>query len=138
MKALLPFPDFEEIPHKADAALIIYGLSLPEIFSHAVLGMYHIMGIIGKNQRKVEDCIVLQASDPETMLVTFLTELLFLAETGIKVEVFELKMNRNILNAKIYKTPVSSIAKEIKAVTFNEMRIIKKDDVYQTKIVFDI
>ena len=138
MKALLPFPDFEEIPHKADAALIIYGLSLPEIFSHAVLGMYHIMGIIGKNQRKVEDRIVLQASDPETMLVTFLTELLFLAETGIKVEVFELNMNRNSLNAKIYKTHVSSIAKEIKAVTFNEMRIIEKDDVYQTKIVFDI
>jgi len=138
MKALLPFPDFEEIPHKADAALIIYGLSLPEIFSHAVLGMYHIMGIIDKNQRKVEGRIVLQASDSETMLVTFLTELLFLAETGIKAEVFELNINRNILNAKIYKTPVSSIAKEIKAVTFNEMRIIKKDDVYQTKIIFDI
>ena len=138
MKALLPFPDFEEIPHKADAALIIYGLSLPEVFSHAVLGMYHIMGIIGKNQRKVEDRIVLQTSDSETMLVAFLTELLFLAETGIKVEVIELNMNRSILNAKIYKTPVSSIIKEIKAVTFNEMKIIKKDDIYQTKIVFDI
>jgi len=138
MKALLTFPDFEEIPHKADAALIIYGLSLPEIFSHAVLGMYYIMGLIGKNRRKVEDSIVLQASDPETMLVTFLTELLFLAEIGIKAEVIEINMNRNILNVKIYKTPVSSIAKEIKAVTFNEMKIIKKDDVYQTKIVFDI
>lgn len=132
------FPDFKEIPHKADAALIVYGLSLPDLFSHAVLGMYHILGLSGKNQPKTEDSIVLQSPDTETMLVTFLSELLFLVENGIKAEIIELKMDKNILIARINKVTVSGISNVIKAVTFNEMKIIKKDEVYQTKIVFDL
>jgi SHS2 domain-containing protein len=138
MNDLHTFPDFEEIPHKADAAITVYGCSLPELFSHAALGMYHILGISGKNLREVEDAIVLQAPDHETMLVSFLTELLYLAERGIKVEISELEINNNILNAKIYKSPFHGFSIVIKAVTFNEMKIMEKDEIFQTRIVFDI
>jgi SHS2 domain-containing protein len=131
-------PDFEEIPHKADAALIVYGHSISDLFIHAVKGMYHIMGIVGEGIQRTEDVIEVQASDHETMLVSFLTELLFLTELSIFPEIIELRIKKDNLKSRIYKTQITSMAKGIKAVTFNEMMIIKKDNVYQTKIVFDL
>ena len=132
------FPAFEEIPHKADAAIIAYGYDYPELFINASLGMYHILRIIGVGRPEVQDTILLKAFDVESLLVSFLTELLFLAENGLKSEVLELRIEKNNLYSRILKTPIISIANEIKAVTFNEMKINKYDDIYQTKIVFDL
>ena len=94
--------------------------------------------MLEKINHKTEDMIEVQASDHETMLVSFLTELLFLAEKGIFAEIIELRIKKDYLISRFYKTQITSIAKEIKAVTFNEMKIIKKDNVFQTKIVFDL
>jgi SHS2 domain-containing protein len=138
MRIIRKIPDFEEIPHKADAALIVYGIDLPELFIHAVQGMYHIMGIVGNDYPKTRDLIELKAFDIESLLVSFLSEIHYLLEKNIKTEVIKLRIIDNNLNAEIVKTPLHKIAREIKAVTFNEMRIIKKDGIYQTKIVFDI
>jgi len=138
MNDLSPFPDFEEIPHKADAAIIAYGYSLPELFSHAALGLYHILESAGESHYEGEDAIVLQAPDVETMLVSFLTELLFLAEKGITAEISEIEINDNTLRARILKNPDQNYLNVIKAVTFNEMKIIKRDGYFQTKIVFDL
>lgn len=132
------FPDFEELPHQADAALLVYGRSLPELFSHAAHGMYHIMGINNKDHQKVEEVIVLQAEDTESLLVSFLTELLFMAEKGLKVAIIELSIEKGGLKAKVNQSPVLGMAREIKAVTFNEMKIFNLDGVYQTRIVFDL
>ena len=138
MTDLIVFPDFEEIPHKADAAIIAYGLSLPELFSHAALGLYHLLGSTNESKGGVEDAILLQAPDIETMLVSFLTELLFLAEKGTLVEICELVINNNTLRARILKMCDQNYSNVIKAVTFNEMKIIKKDGFFQTRIVFDL
>ena len=133
-----PFPDFEEIPHKADAAIIANGYSLPELFSHAALGLYHLLGSAGESQYEVEDAIVLQAPDIETMLVSFLTELLFLAEKGIRAEISEIEINNNSLRARIIKKSCQCFPNVIKAVTFNEMKVNKRDGFFRTKIVFDL
>ncbi len=138
MNDISPFPDFEEIPHKADVAIIAYGHSLKELFSHAALGLYHILGSAGESLGWVEDVIVLQAPDIETLLVSFLTELLFLAEKGIKAEIYELEINDKALRAKIYKRSDQRFSNFIKAVTFNEMKVLKKDGIFQTRIVFDL
>ena len=91
-----------------------------------------------KANSEVEDAIVLQAPDIETMLVSFLTELLFLAEKGIKAEICELEINNNTLRARILKMSDQSYSNFIKAVTFNEMKVIKKNGFFQTRIVFDL
>ncbi|MCJ7519397.1 MAG: archease [Anaerolineaceae bacterium] len=129
---------FKEIPHKADAAIIVYGFSLPDLFINAAQGMYHIMGIVVEDHDYVEDTIALQASDHESLLVSYLTELLFLAENNLKIEIIELKIEDFLLNMKILKASAAKIDKEIKAVTFNEMKIIKKNGIYQAKVVFDL
>ncbi len=138
MNTLCFFPDFEEIPHKADAAIIVYGHSLPELFSHSALGFYHILGLKSISKSEAEGVIVLQAHDVETLLVSFLTELLYLAEKGIRAEIFELVLIENTLKANYYKDSFLSHSNSIKAVTFNEMKIIEKNGIFQTRIVFDL
>jgi SHS2 domain-containing protein len=138
MNDSVDFPEFIEIPHKSDAALIIYGRSLPELFSHAANGMYHILGLKGENQGNTKDIIVLQALDHETLLVSFLTELLFLAEKGIRVIILEINIDDRNLEVKIIKSRIPFSSNLIKAVTFSEMNIIIKDEIYQTRIVFDL
>ena len=138
MKDLNSFHDFIEIPHKADAAIIAFGHSLPELFSHSARGLYHILGSNSEGQSKAEEIIVLQAKDNESLLVSFLTELLFLAEKGIKAELLEIEIYDYALRARIDKWFGQSFSNFIKAVTFNEMKIIKKDGTFQTKIVFDL
>lgn len=132
------FPDFEELPHQADAALVVYGRSLPELFSHAARGMYHILGIKGKDYQKVEEVIVLKSADLESLLVSFLTELLYMAEKGQIMAIIELSIEKGGLKAKVNLSPVLGMAREIKAVTFNEMKILYLDGAYQTRIVFDL
>jgi SHS2 domain-containing protein len=138
MSSIPKIPDFKEIPHKADAEIIVFGLSLDELFIHAVQGMYYIMGIEGQEDHISEDTITLQDSSLESLLVSFLSEILFLVEKGSKAEIIELEIKENLLHAIIHKFPLMRITKEIKAVTFNEMEIIKKNNIFQTRIVFDI
>ena len=96
------------------------------------------MGINGEDHLKVKEDIVLQADDTESLLVSFLTELLFMVEKGQKVTIFELNIEKGGLNAKVNQSPILGMAREIKAVTFNEMKILYVDGVYQTRIVFDL
>lgn len=138
MNDLSTFPNFEEIPHKADAAIIAYGRSMAELFNNAALGLFHLLGPVGEGQDEIGDSIVLQASDFESMLVAFLTELLFLAENGIKTEICKIVIQKNLLRANIKKSYGFNFLNVIKAVTFNQMKIIKKNQVFQTTIVFDI
>jgi len=138
MNGLNSFPDFEEIPHKADVAIIAYGYSLPELFTHAALGLYHILGPTIDGQLEAEEIFEIQAHDIESMLVSFLTELLFLAEKGIKTEILELVIDDNALNVKYLKKTGQIFLNSIKAVTFNEMKILKKGEIFQTRIVFDL
>ena len=130
--------NFKEIPHKADAAIIAYGQTLPELFSNASLGMYHIMGIIGKDFPKNLNTFTIQDSDNESLLVSFLTELLFLAEKGFKTKILKLRIKNIKLKTRLIETPIINIANEIKAVTFNEMIIANLNGIYQTKIIFDL
>jgi len=138
MNGLNSFPDFIEIPHKADIAIIAYGQSLPELFSHSALGLYQILGPKCESQNEGEDLIVLQAKDIETLLVSFLTELLFLAEKQIKAEIGEIEINDFALKAIIVKRSNQDFSNFIKAVTFNEMKIIEENGIFHTKIVFDL
>jgi SHS2 domain-containing protein len=131
-------PDFEEIPHRADAEIIAYGISLRELFINALRGMYFVMGIEGIGKQGTEEIISLQDSSIESLMVSFLTEMLFFIEKGYKAEINELSVKGFSLYSRISKFQFLSISKEIKAVTFNEMKIIKKNNSYQTRIVFDI
>lgn len=73
------------------------------------------------------------------MLVAFLTELLWLSEQeGLGFDEYELKINGDRLHAVLGGGPISSQAKEIKAVTFHKLVIRQTGRGKAASIVFDV
>lgn len=129
---------FREIPHKSDVAILVCGSSLPNMFIHATNGMYHIMGIVSEESPTEKGLISLQAPDNEGLLVSYLSELLYLTELNIMAIPDEIQMGEYWLISKITKKPLRQKSREIKAVTFSELMIIQNKNYFQTKIVFDL
>jgi SHS2 domain-containing protein len=83
---------FEEIPHTADAALRVWGKDLAELFANAARGLAWLMADPETVQPEKEVALDLTAPDAETLLVTWLGELIYLNERdGVVFTVFDLE-----------------------------------------------
>ena len=133
-------PFFEEIEHTADQALRVRGTDFKELLRNAALGMFQLTGAIPRSGLSRDQKIEVQAPDREGLLVTWLEELLFLAETrGVTYTEFELHITGdNHLVAKVQETPIVAITRHIKAVTYHALEIEKTEDGLETTIVFDV
>jgi SHS2 domain-containing protein len=133
-------PAFEEIEHTADWALRVRGDSLTDLFRNAALGMLSLLGIEPVPGNSESRFFELKAEDTETLLVSWLEELLFPLEVeNVAVVDFQVEVLEKVqLKATIELKEIASIKKEIKAVTFNELDIRALESGYETIIVFDV
>ena len=136
--------DFEEIEHTADIAIRVRGRSLAELFANAAYGMACQMaghpasaGTVGET---IERTIELTAYDAETLLVSWLGELLYLGEReGCVFTEFDMvKVTASRLQAVVRGGSATTHQRHIKAVTFNDLDIVHTDAGYETTIVFDV
>jgi len=135
---------FEEIEHTADIAIRVRGRSLAEMFANAAYGMAcQIAGHPASTDaadETIERTIELTAYDAETLLVTWLGELLYLSEREACVfsEFDMVEVTANRLQAIVRGGPAPAHRRHIKAVTFNDLDIVHTDAGYETTIVFDV
>lgn len=129
---------FEEIEHTADWALRVWAPDLPAFFEQAVAGMYHLMGAKWQNAPLEKFRLTLTGEDPETLLVAFLSEILYLLEKGKIAHVFYLEFQDKSLSAELECLPLKAIDKEIKAVTFHNLTILRKNGLLEATITFDV
>ena len=129
---------FKEIEHTADAALHVWGRTLPDMFRQAALGIYALAGAEGDDSSPIHRSIHLEADDLETLLVNFLSELLFYLDEGFLFHEISLQINQNRLDGKLSGIRLTRMQKEIKAVTFYDLHIIRSGNRFQTDIVLDI
>ena len=132
---------FEEVEHTADRALRIYGISLQELLISAAEGMIRLMvADVSKIPAEVKKSIELQAIDAESLLVEWLSELAYWAETE-KLVFKEFRM-QNVtathLQASILGGKVAEFEKHIMAVTYHNLKIIKTSQGLEATIVFDV
>lgn len=132
--------DVEEIEHTADWAIRVRGNSLEALFRNAALGMLQLIQASSRPGEAHAINVDLRAIDNETLMVSWLEELLFNMEahevnyTAIDVQ----KVENFRLRATVQETPLAEIHKEIKAVTFHDLKIDSIDDGFITTIVFDV
>jgi SHS2 domain-containing protein len=130
---------YEEVRHTADWALRVWAPDPVELMRQAAAGMQALMGVKltdKEQQRKPIDC---SAGDLESLLVAFLNEILYWIESeGIACEEFDLALDGCRLSGTAICRKISSLEKEIKAVTFHNLAVRKKDDLFETTIVFDV
>ena len=130
---------FEEVEHTADAALRVYGRDLGELFVNAAYGMFSLMSDWEDTPPSTEQEISLQAIDDETLLVDWLSELLYFHEMeDVVYTAFEiLNISPTSLQAIARGTERWNHLAAIKAVTFNDLHIEKTSQGYTATVVFD-
>lgn len=131
---------FKEIQHTADAALSVWAENLNELFKNSLKGMYQLIGISSNlTQGNEAQQIALQADDSESLLVSFLSECLFIALNKRLLLVPEvLEINEGVLNCTMQVFSINKIKREIKAVTFHNLSVNHNKNGYKVIIVFDV
>lgn len=132
--------DFEEIEHTADVALHVWGKDLKELFVNAARGMAWLLADPETVEPTVEIALDLEGFDAETLLVTWLGELLYYNETDHLVFTeFDLdEVTPTHLRGTARGGVPAEIRRHIKAVTFHEMDIRSTDRGLETTLVFDV
>ncbi len=132
--------DYIEIEHTADWALRVRGGTLPELFAHAAAGMYNLMAGPLKGPLTFERIVEVKGVDAEALLVNWLNELVYHTEMDGEVfGEFEIESFESVrLRARVRGRTGVELKKEIKAVTFHNLRIAPVEGGYQATIVFDV
>jgi SHS2 domain-containing protein len=130
----------EEIEHTADWSIRVRGSDLEELFGNAALGMAMLLADVETIAPDVNRQVELEEYDTETLLVSWLTELLwFNEETGAVFVRFEFqKLTPQRLQATVWGGPADNQWKHIKAVTFHNLNIIQTHAGYEVTLIFDV
>ena len=132
---------FEEIEHTADCALKIYGTDLTDLLLNAAGGMNSLLNPSkDTSPRQEERSVRLQAIDAESLLVEWLSELAYWAETEMLVfHKFDLlSVSPTHLEAIIQGSRAAQLEKHIKAVTYHNLKIVQTDGGLTATVVFDV
>lgn len=133
---------FEVLEHKADFKIRAFGKTKEELFLNALFGM--ISGLrpkIKDKKLKIKNKIKIKSLDLPTLLVDFLSEVLYLIQVdkAIYREVKFIKFSNNELEAGISGQKVERFEGDIKAVTYHNLDVHQsKDGSWQAIVLFDI
>ncbi|NLA37993.1 MAG: archease [Methanomicrobiales archaeon] len=133
---------FEELDHTADVLMRVRGATLNEIFSDAARAMFHV--IYGTcEDRGIARQIILEAENLESLLIDFLSELLFITDVeGLVFCTFDVDLQGTRVSAVARGEPFDPARHAggalIKGISYSDLAIVKEEDVYVVDIIFDI
>jgi SHS2 domain-containing protein len=135
---------YELINHTADIGIIAYGNTKEEAFEVAAEAMFDLICPLDKVEEKERFDIEVDAEDLESLLVTWLNELLYVFD--VKKLIFKefnvtLIGNNQLIShcfGEKFDPKKHEIIREIKAVTYNLLKIENKDNQWMIQVVFDI
>lgn len=129
---------YEEIAHTADWALHVWAPSLDELFVQSAEGMTSLLEMELADEPRENQLIELEADDIEGLLVDFLSELVYLIESGLGFERFAVRLDGLCLEAQVSSAALLSQRKEIKAVTYHKLVVEQGEEGFEATIVFDV
>jgi len=132
------------LDHTADIRLEVLGRTREALFVNAALGLTSLLEAPSSAAPETEFEIVVDGVDYEELLVDWLSEILFLNQTKglVPVEVHINHLSERRIEARIegrFAGPEEQGQElEIKGVTYHGLSIVKTDEGYSARIVFDI
>jgi len=135
---------FELRDHTADIILFVSADSLPLLFATAAEGFYAAIGEITGRPDETPVKLSFAAPDLESLMVDFLDELLYRFDVdGAVLTRFTFDcLNDTILKATAASRPLdrdwSTLNREVKAITYHDLRVQKLNGRYEVEIVLDI
>ncbi len=131
---------YEEIEHTADVGIRAYGTSAAELFESAAAGMFSLIANPEKVRAVGEVELRLAAEDLPSLLVAWLSELLFLHETQHLLFCrFQVRVDGNRLEARVWGEAIDKKRHELKlalkAVTYHRLSVDLTKGV--AEVIFD-
>lgn len=132
---------YEVLEHKADLKIRAFGRTKEELFESATLGMFGVAKYApAADSKPITSEVKISSPDLPSLLVDFLSELLYLAET--KKEVYQRvkfkKFSRNEIEAELIGRKLKRMGVNVKAVTYHQLDISQKKGGWEATIIFDI
>ena len=133
---------YEEVPHTADVKIRIHAQTLEELFSDACEALMMVMyGHSRKGIMKKE--IAVTSSDIDSLLLDFLSEILFISE--VERIVFSKAMvhidGQNLsaeLEGEPFHKKIHAKGTEVKGISYSGLSIRHDANGYMVDIVFDV
>ncbi|MBI4713173.1 MAG: archease [Planctomycetes bacterium] len=140
---------YEFLAHTADIGIRVRARSLKGLFTNAAFALFDISTVLGRVRPARSLRIELTALDIEELLQGWLGRLLSeWTLNGLLLSNFQLLSIKKGLNNKIHLTARvwgevfdktrHKIKKEIKAVTFHDLKVTKKKEGFEASVVFDV
>jgi SHS2 domain-containing protein len=141
---------FEEIPHTADWSFRAFGRDLRELFANAAFALFALEGgtfrdlerdaPTRKRAHEATRVVEVSAIDYESLLVNWLSELLWLQESNRETyHRFSIEMlSPTALRAQVFGTPITQLNKIIKAVTYHNLKIEQTANGWEAVVVVDV
>jgi SHS2 domain-containing protein len=137
---------FRFFDHIADVGMEITADSAADAFMTAGRGLMEWIGTPPSVTTTCESPVDVSADDMESLLVGWLQELLYrfyhLHLYLIDVSAFELDTDRlrvkAILREKVWEESLSPDYREVKAVTYHQIKIVQDDTCWRASVILDI
>ena len=136
---------FEIISHTADFSFRVFGKTIQELFENGASALMELMfnASLKKEIKLQEKEIRINSLDTATLFIDWLREIHYLAivEKKITQKIQISKLNDKTINAQIWTTglnPEDKTIREIKAITYHNIKIIYKKDFIYADIVCDV
>ena len=137
-------PNYTLLNHTADLGIKIHGTSLVDLFESAGNALVHVMlgnKIPGKTRSRQ---ISVSGDDLADLMVRWLGEILYLLEgedlvvTSVSIDSLTSSQLEATLDTVPFDPQIHEILNEIKAVTYHQIEVTNKDDIWEAKIIFDL
>ncbi len=134
-----PKQGHREVEHTADLGLEVWAPDLPGLMEEAARGLFELMGVVVSEESRCHRQLEIGADDREQLLVSFLEELLFIADAeDLAFDGFMLNLVDTNLLARLEGGFIVSRTREIKAVTYHYLEISETKRGLKTSIIFDV
>ncbi|PMQ01577.1 MAG: protein archease [Dictyoglomus sp. NZ13-RE01] len=136
--------NYELLDHTADIGIITYGATKEEAFENSAKAMFDLIVPLEEIQEKTRFDIEVDAEDLESLLVTWLNELLYVFEVkGLIFCKFKVTLigNEQLISncyGEKFDPKRHTLQREIKAVTYNLLKIENQNGKWCVQVVFDI
>jgi SHS2 domain-containing protein len=135
---------YEVLDHTADIGLIIYGQDLKGLFENAGKAFFHLITDLRKVRRRVEKRVRIGEESLDRLMVDWLSELLYLHDVdhlllkGFKVESVGEDGLKAVVEGEPFQAGFHVIKTEVKAVTYHQIEVRKKDGNWRAQVILDL
>ena len=137
---------YEFFEHTADVGAVVRGATLARLFENAARALFDLIGDRRTVRPRRRVRLAVEGAGLEDLLVRWLSELLYRHEVeGLIFSAFEVeRVDRARLRARgaAWGEPIDRrrhrLRREVKAVTYHQLKIVRGRSAWRARIVFDI